>query len=65
MPKLSPKKLDLMIEQIYGKYCSGMQISVLKIGGLFKMAGPMILAGEPEAVVGAAMVVYVEKAGAS
>jgi len=65
MTKLSPKKLDAAITKIYGRYCSGMQISVLKIGGLFKMAGPMILAGEPEETVGAAMVAYVEKAGAS
>ena len=62
MAKMSQKKLDAAIQSIYGKYCSGMQISVLKIGGLFKMAGPMITAGKSEAEVGAAMVAYVEAA---
>lgn len=62
---MSQKTVNAAIDRIYGKYCSGMQIPVMKIGGLFKMAGPMIVAGELEAAIGAAMVAYVEKAGTS
>jgi len=31
-----------LVEQIYYKNCSGMQISVLKIGALFRLAGKML-----------------------
>jgi hypothetical protein len=31
-----------LVEQIYYKNCSGMQINVLKIGTLFKLAGKML-----------------------
>jgi len=54
--KLSAKARDRLIEGIYRQHCTGMQISVLRIGALFVMAGKLLDAGTDHAQIGQAMV---------
>jgi hypothetical protein len=49
------KQQDKLIEQIYYKGCPGMQINVLNIGKLFKLAGKMLDDGATTEAVVAAM----------
>lgn len=58
------KQRDQIIEQIYRKSCSGMQISVLRIPELFRMAGKMVDEDKSYDEIGQAMVAFVQ-AGAS
>lgn len=51
---------DRKIEQLYGKHCSGMQISVMKIPDLFRMARAKLQAGESDDSIAAAMVEFVK-----
>ena len=57
--KLTAKQQDKLINQIYGQYCSGMQISVLRLSALFGMARKMLAAGESEAAIGTAMAQFI------
>jgi hypothetical protein len=62
------KLQDKLIESIYRQHCSGMQISILRIPELFRMARKMLDAGATDQEVGRAMVDFVnadEKANVS
>ena len=54
------KQRDQIIEQIYRKSCSGMQISVLRIPELFRMAGKMVDEDKSYDEIGQAMVAFVQ-----
>jgi hypothetical protein len=53
-------KQDQVIEYLYQKYCSGMQISILRIPVLFAMARKLIIDGKTHQEVGEAMVKFVQ-----
>jgi hypothetical protein len=53
--KQAAKAQEKLIEQLYYKGCPGMQINVLNIGKLFKMAGKMLDEGASTEAVVAAM----------
>jgi hypothetical protein len=52
---------DREIERLYGRYCSGMQLDVMRIGALFEGARAIMRAGATEAQIGAWMVNFVER----
>ena len=56
------KQQDLIIEQIYRKNCSGMEINIMRIPALFTMARKMLVADASYDEVGAAMVAFVNGA---
>lgn len=51
---------DRKINALYLKHCQGMQISVMRIPELFRMARAKLQAGESEETIGAAMVEFVK-----
>jgi hypothetical protein len=55
------RAMDRLIDQIYRERCSGMQISVMRIPALFRMARTAIQAGETRDQVGDRMVAFVEQ----
>jgi hypothetical protein len=57
--KAVAKAVDKRIDEVYRKHCAGMQIDVMRIGGLFHMARKMIAAHCDDATLGASMVAYV------
>lgn len=52
---------DKVIDALYRERCSGMEISVMRIPDLFKMARAMLRAGEARSVIGDLMVAFVEQ----
>lgn len=51
---------DKVIDALYREHCSGMQISVMRIPALFKMARAMLRAGTARSAIGEAMVAFVK-----
>ena len=58
---MTKKQIDRMIGQLYSEYCSGMQISVMRIPDLFKLARGWIEKGATRQEVGARMIQFVSQ----
>ena len=58
--KQAAKAQEKLVEQIYYKGCCGMQINILNIGKLFKMAGKMLDDGATTDAIVNAMWGYAE-----
>jgi hypothetical protein len=54
-----PDMLDQTVERIYGTYCSGMQISVLRIPELFRLSRALLIGGATDETVGQWMINFV------
>ena len=54
------KAEDKVIDQLYRDHCAGMQISVMRIPELFKMARAMLRQGRPRTQIGDAMVAFIQ-----
>lgn len=58
--KMSAKAIDREIDRIYREHCSGMQLNIMRIPALFKMARPLVEEHVPDQSIGAAMVAFIE-----
>lgn len=58
--RVSAKAIDQRIDKVYREHCAGMQIDVMRIGGLFAMARKMIARGCNDDALGACMMAYLK-----
>jgi hypothetical protein len=58
--RVSDKAVDQRIDKVYREHCAGMQIDVMRIGGLFNMARKMIRHGCSDDALGECMLAYLK-----
>jgi hypothetical protein len=61
MTKKQKKLNDARINRIYGQRCSGVQINIMDIGKVFKVAEAGIVAGMNDQTLGDVIVAYVNE----